>query len=104
MESTLYTAIPLHEIEAKFARIVEDKIRGLIQENNSQKENSKEKYASRKEVSERLRISLPTLNSYIKQGKIKSYRIGRRILFKWDEVENVLEEITSSKYKRQDLI
>lgn len=103
MENTLYTAISLQEIEAKFARIVEDKIRCLIQENNTQKENNREQYASRKEVSERLRISLPTLNSYIKQGKIKSYRIGRRVLFKWDEVEMVLDDVSSSKYKRNDL-
>lgn len=104
MESTLYTAIPLHEIEDKFAKIVEDKIRSLIQESNSQKENKREQYASRKEVALRLRISLPTLNSYVKQDKIKSYRVGRRVLFKWDEVEQVIEEISCSKYKRQDLI
>ncbi|GEM55960.1 hypothetical protein B0A58_13505 [Flavobacterium branchiophilum NBRC 15030 = ATCC 35035] len=103
MENTVITAIPLHELESKFAKIVEDKIRGLLFENSKQEQNTKEQYATREEVSKRLRISLPTLNTLSKKGIITSYRIGRRVLYKWEEVEGILQEITSTKYKRKDL-
>lgn len=103
MENTVFTAISFEEIQNKFAEIVEDKIKNLLTNNYKQEENNSKQYATREEVSERLRISLPTLNTLTKQGTIKSYRIGRRVLYKWDEVENVLQQITSTKYKRKDL-
>lgn len=102
MENVVFTAIPLHELEHKFAQIVEDKIKNLLSENTRNYENIKEQYATRHEVSKRLRISLPTLNTFTKQGILNGYRMGRRVLYKWDEVEAVLQEITSTKYKRKD--
>jgi hypothetical protein len=58
------------------------------------------KYLTRSEVSQLLRISLPTLNDYTKTGIIKGYRINGRVLYKSDEVENSLKEIQTIKYKR----
>lgn len=103
MENTVYTAISLEKLQDKFAEIVEEKIKNLLATNYKQEENNSKQYATREEVSERLRISLPTLNTLTKQGTIKSYRIGRRVLYKWDEVERMVEQITSTKYKRKDL-
>lgn len=103
MENTVYTAISLEKLQDKFAEIVEQKIKNLLAVNYKQEENNSKQYATREEVSERLRISLPTLNTLTKKGTIKSYRIGRRVLYKWDEVESMVEQITSTKYKRKDL-
>ena len=103
MESTVFTAISFEELQNKFAQIVEDKITILLKKNLKEEENTQQQYATREEVSKRLRISLPTLNTLTKQETIKSYRIGRRVLYKWDEVEDVLQQITSTKYKRKDL-
>lgn len=103
MENTVFTAISFEKIQDKFAEIVEEKIKNLLIRNYKQEENHSRQYATREEVSERLRISLPTLNTLTKQEIIKSYRIGRRVLYKWEEVENVLQQITSTKYKRKDL-
>lgn len=61
---------------------------------------NKTQYLTRKEVASLLRISLPTLHELIKTGKLKSYRIGGRVLFNKSEVEGSLEEIESHKYKR----
>lgn len=103
MDNVVFTAIPLHELENKFAQIVEDKIKILLENNSRQEENQSQKYITRKEVSQRLRVSLPTLNTLTKSGTIQGYRFGRRVLYKWDEVEGILQEITSAKYKRKDL-
>lgn len=105
MDNVVLTSIPLHELESKFAQIVEDKIKNLFAENNRKEENSRERFAMREEVAERLRISLPTLGKLTKDGILKAYRIpnSRRVSYKWDEVESVLEEINSTKYKRKSL-
>ena len=49
-------------------------------------------YLTRGEVSKYLQISLPTLHSYVKQGLIKSYRIGGKVRFKQEEVDQALTE------------
>jgi excisionase family DNA binding protein len=103
MENTVLTAISFEELQLKFAEIVEDKIKNLLTSNNKKEETYSKQYATRDEVAERLRISLPTLNTLSKSGIIKSYRIGRRVLYNWEEIENVIQEITSTKYKRKDL-
>lgn len=105
MENVVITAIPLADLKIEFAKIVEDKIKNLLAENSRQEQNNREKFATRQEVAERLRISLPTLNSLTKKGVIKGYRLSgsRRVSYKWEEVESVLQEINTTKYKRKDL-
>lgn len=105
MENVVYTAIPLADLKTEFAQIVEDKIKNLLAENSRQEENNREKFATRQEVADRLRISLPTLNSLSKQGVLNGHRLpkSRRVVYKWEEVEAVLQEINSTKYKRKDL-
>jgi len=57
-------------------------------------------YGTRKEVAKELKVSLPTLTEYTKNGTIKGYRIGGRVLYKWNDVFESLELIQSLKYKR----
>lgn len=47
-----------------------------------------EKLLTRKETAMKLSVTLPTLNKYVKQGKIKCHRIGRRVLFKETDIIN----------------
>jgi excisionase family DNA binding protein len=63
------------------------------------KNERKSPYASRHELSKALTISLPTLHTLTNNGTLKGYRIGGRILYKWDEVDAALVEIQSNKYK-----
>lgn len=48
-------------------------------------------YYSRRDLCDQLGISLPTLDNLVKSGKVKSYRIGSRILFKVAEIDSFLE-------------
>jgi len=104
MEKTLFTSISLHELESKFAQIVEDKIKNLLIENSKRDDTKREEYITREEISKRLKISLPTLNTLTKEGTLVGYRIGRRVLYKWCEVEEILHKITSTKYRRKNLL
>lgn len=63
--------------------------------------DSKENFLTRHEVAKKLRISLPTLNEFTKNGRITGYRIGGRVLYKESEIEASLCQIVASKYKRR---
>ena len=59
-----------------------------------------EKYYTRKEAAKRARITMPTLDKYIQEGKIKAHRLGRRVLFSEEEIKKAVEEMPYIKYKR----
>jgi excisionase family DNA binding protein len=71
-------------------------IRLIFKEENSkyQLQNNalKNKYGSRQEVAKTLKISLPTLHEFTKKGILKAYKIGGRVLYKWDQIEKVLND------------
>ena len=104
MKDIVLSPIPIDELQAKFAQVVEDKLKEFILSISSNTNPSIIEYATRKEVSERLRISLPTLNTLTKEEVLKGYRIGSRVLYKWSEVEAVLTLISTTKYKRKILL
>ena len=58
------------------------------------------KYYTRKEVAKRARITMPTLDKYIQEGKIKAHRLGRRVLFSDEDIKQAIEEMPFIKYKR----
>ena len=88
-KTIILQGISLDEFLVEVKRIVEETI-------NEHKKGSIKKgtteYKTRKEVAEILRISLPTLNEWTKMGFIRSYRVGRRILYKVDEIDHSLKE------------
>lgn len=57
-------------------------------------------YLTRAEVSQRLKITLVTLDKYAKAGILQSYRIGGQIRYKAAEVEKAFETVKNAKYRR----
>ena len=57
-------------------------------------------YITKKEAAAKLRLSLPTLGRLTSDGTLQGYRVGRRVLYKADEIENAVKEIHTLKYKR----
>jgi excisionase family DNA binding protein len=57
------------------------------------------KYLTRIQTATSLNISLPTLRKWTIEGKLKAYQLGRRVLYKPEEVENALRE--QIKYSRK---
>jgi len=57
-----------------------------------------EKLLTRKETSDKLKISLVTLNDWTKRGLIQSYIIGGRVLYKDSEIEASLYKTQTVKF------
>jgi hypothetical protein len=54
------------------------------------------KFLTRPEVAEMLRMSLKTLDTYTLNGKVKGHRIGTRVLYKPHEVQEALQKISKN--------
>jgi len=87
----------------------EDDLRRVIREELGERSKSeitqkvlenKVAYLNRFEVADLLRISLPTLGNWTKEGILQSYRIGKRVLYRVDEVNSSLQKARNLKYKR----
>lgn len=50
-------------------------------------------YWTREEMAKKLSISLPTLHDWTKKGILKAYRMGNRVYFKSNEVDQCLRPI-----------
>lgn len=55
------------------------------------------KLLTRKEAALLLRISLPTLHKWTREGRIKAYRISNKIRYKQTELERSLNEVPTLK-------
>jgi len=96
MEALFLQGITIQGIE----NIIEEKLRKVLSENSNSdyKKPPVSNYLSRKQTASLLHISLVTLASLTSSGRLKSYRIGKRVLYRQDEVEEALTEI--KPYKR----
>ncbi len=63
---------------------------------------SKSEYITRAETCKVLSISKPTLNSWTKTGKLTSYKIGSRVLYKITEVNDAVSKRSFSKFNGKE--
>lgn len=67
-----------------------------------QMEKEKEpRFYTRKEVAKLLHVSLPTLNEYTKQGRLKSKRINRRVLYDANEVDSAAKNFPKGMHQKK---
>lgn len=59
-----------------------------------------EKYLTRRDMANLLRLSLVTLDKYIANGTIRSKKLGRRILFEPGECDRVMGMMANNTFKR----
>lgn len=95
MGQILFTGITVNDLLLQIEQIIEAKISA-----RPQQENIQSGYLSRKEVIDLLRITSPTLHAWTKQGFLKSYKMGARVLYKESEVVATLEKVPSFKHKK----
>lgn len=96
MNQILLNGINLNELLERIGQLIDTKI-GNIQ---PPKEKQESNFISRAEVATLLKISLPTLNEWTKLGWLSAYKMGNRVLYKSDEVEQALCKVTAQKHKR----
>ena len=96
MSQIFLNGINLNELLEKIGQLIDTKI-GHVQQPTDQ---NRSKFISRLEVASLLKISLPTLNEWTKLGWLHSYKMGNRVLYKAEEVENALCKVTAYKFKK----
>ena len=101
MKDIIYSPISISELEDKIAKAVENKLTQFLPQSSNS--SLTDEYITRKEVCDKLHITLPTLHKYSKSNTLKSYRIGNRVLYKLSEVETALTEVYAIKHKKSSL-
>lgn len=75
----------------EFKKMLIEALEQVIEPSKSAESRSIE-LLTRKETAKLLRISLPTLADWTKQGLIHAIPMGRRIFYSASEIQNVLEK------------
>jgi hypothetical protein len=85
---------PFEEINEKL-----DRLEKLISQ-SLPKQEPVLKYHSRQETADILQVSLPTLNTYTVKGIVKGSKVGNRVLYSDEAIQEALKDATSYRYRR----
>lgn len=96
MDKIILHSTSLKDLQTIIGEILEEKLRQFKPEHQIQPTNE---YITRREVCSRLKISLATLHTYTKDGTLKGYKIGGRVLYLLTEVEQSIQAIQANKFK-----
>ncbi|MGV0753168.1 MULTISPECIES: helix-turn-helix domain-containing protein [Empedobacter] len=98
VQETILISLPLNQLES----LIDNAIGKAIREYSTQLQKVEDKpdFLTRKQTAEKLHLSLGTLDQYVKSGLISSYKIGHRVLFKSNEInESLFQSIKNQKFK-----
>ena len=73
----------------------------LLETKTGSKKTISPEYATRKEVCEKIHVSLPTLNRMNRDQILKAHKISGRVLYIWDEVYSAIQQPQAIKYRRK---
>ena len=96
MEQILFSGITIEQLIEKIGELLDKKL--LIKSNNSLE--SKRELLSRIQAAAVLKITLPTLHEWTKSGWLRSYKKGRRVYYKLEEVMEDLKSTSVNKHKK----
>ncbi|GAB3509826.1 hypothetical protein GCM10027341_47370 [Spirosoma knui] len=99
MENVVFTQLSIPEVRQLFRQELEHFFTDRPSAPPTSAVNA-ENLSTRQKTAKQLNISLPTLDDYTRRGIIRGYRVGRRVLYRPEDVEAALTEINSIKYQR----
>lgn len=94
MEQILLNGINVDELLQKIEKLLDTKLKP------QPPNETKQDFVSRSEVATLLKITLPTLNEWTKLGWLQSYKIGNRVLYKFNEVLESVKKTSFNKHKK----
>jgi len=98
MTEILFTGVNLNQLLEKIGQLIDSRLSQAAPLNTDQ--NQSAKYFTRSEAAKLLKISLPTLGDYTKLGWLQSYKLGKRVLYKKEEVLTSIEKLATYKYRK----
>ena len=93
MDTIILSQISLQDLKSEISEVIKNELQGVL--SNSPTQTKEIEFLTRKEASQLLSVSLPTLDHWTRTGKLVGYRIGSRIRYKRNEVEQSLAAIKS---------
>jgi excisionase family DNA binding protein len=97
MDNMMFSPVPMDKLIHSIRQVVKEEIQASGVANKSTTENQPY-YLSPKKVAAIFNISLPTVRAWTKEGRLKSYRMGRRVLYKSAEIALAAKEVKTSIY------
>jgi hypothetical protein len=97
MHQILFSGFHVDDFKKLLGEVIDEKLKQLPVKEQSKEHTS---FLSREEVAKMLKVSLPTLNEYSKNGIVQSYRVGNRVLYRLDEILESIKQVKNLKYKR----
>ena len=95
MSDQLFSSLPLEQLKTEITEDIFKKLTPFLNSITAPKHETE--LLTRKEAAKLLGVSLPTILDWTKTGKIKGYRIGSRVRYKRDEIENSLSQIKTRR-------
>lgn len=92
----LLIAMTIQELKDTIRKIIREELQNISKEPETT-DNSE--YLTRDQVADKFHFSLVTLNRLTKNGTLRSYRIGGRVLYKTDEIKQSVTE-QNKNYRR----
>lgn len=90
MEKIQLLELSLDDFRNMLSEVVDEHMKQLDKD-------TPEQLLTRKDVAERLKISLPTLHKYTELGILTQHKIGERVYYRWSEVLTAAKRIESNK-------
>jgi len=98
MENTiLLHSTPISDFKLIIGEIVREQLQNFKPEPPTEKPTG---LLTRREVAQKLKITLVTLDKYTRAGTLQSYKIGGQIRYKAAEIEKAFEQVKNAKYRR----
>ena len=88
----------LMQIAEPLINVIVDRVAVKVKQLEKEKEP---RFYSRKEAAELLHVTLPTLNNYSKQGRLKSKRINRHVLYDANEIDSAVENFHKGMHQKK---
>lgn len=89
----------------QFLFVSENQLRGIISEEVtkvlSQVKDKPRRMYTRFEVRDILNVTLGTIDNMVKRGELQPIKLGRKVMFDADEVDEAIEKGRVRKYKHQ---
>lgn len=88
--------------DEEFIEIITSTVEKVFQKMNQNKQEPIQQthYLTRKEAAKRLNVSEVTLSTYTKEGKVKGYYLGGKMLYLESDLDAALVSVGPLKYKR----
>jgi len=87
MDQVLFSPVPVSELLAEITQVVRREIAATRPADGEKADD----LLSRQEAAKLLRITLPTLRQRTKEGRLRGYRMGARVLYRRDELMQALQ-------------